>query len=103
MKVGDRSIAMMRLTALRAVDRRGGKHAGSVYGKQYVIVDRPNPLQNLPPLQLGKDGFEGTTQIKRIHFIKTLAHRWAHGSPQRDASYWTGSKGGIPNLLIKVK
>ncbi len=36
----------------------GGKHAGSVYGKQYVMVDQPNPLQNLPPLQLGKDGFE---------------------------------------------
>ncbi len=71
MKIRLRSIAMMLLTALRAMDRLGGKHAGSVYGKQYVIVDRPKPHQNLPPLQLGKDH---PTQIKRTHFIKTLAH-----------------------------
>ncbi len=106
MNVGDRSIAMMRFTAMRAVDRRGEKHAGSVYGKQDMIVDGPKPLQNLPPLQLGKDGFEYTTQIKRIHFIKTLAHPRITGHtvpPKETLPIGKDRRGTIPNLLIKFK
>ncbi len=55
MKIGLRSIARMRFTAVNGL---GEKHTGSVYGKQNMMVDQPKPIQNLPPLQLGKDGFE---------------------------------------------